>query len=106
MVQYERIEAYIEGRKRYTSFKDPAALDDYLQVGNIDSNKFGVEGPGNVFRNHISILGSSANFKAPMPFEVSESNTKLLKTEAFKRVSLVDKRNDKTSSLSIFIFTT
>jgi hypothetical protein len=108
MIQYERIETYIEGRKRYKSFEDPDALDCYLQVRNSDAAKFSMRGTSSVFANHMPLVGLSGKLTistAPEPFERSRTvKSKFLKTEPFKRSSLADKCNNTVSVSTLYTY--
>jgi len=107
-MQYEPIETYIEGRKRYKNFEDPDTLDNYLQIGNIDSAKFSMKGTSSVFANHTSLVGLSGKLtisNTTDPFELSKPvKSKFLETDPFKRNSFISKRNDGIVSISTFTY--
>ena len=101
MIQYERIESYIEGKKRYTNFQDKAALDKYLQPNKSDLGKPASEG-STIFGNQKSLLGDRNGFaqRDPMPFEVSGMKITDMKAESTKRVSCVKKSNEQLKRIS------
>jgi len=77
MVQYEKLDNYMEGRRRYTSLQDPAELEQYLIGGTKMMKRNSIEGtPANFTSEHPSLLDAHNKFgpkKAAMPFEVSAS---------------------------------
>jgi len=99
MIQYEKMESYIDGRKRCNNLKNPDALNNYLQAG---STK-----PGNVFVNRVSLLSSSSKFakvSTEMPFEPSGSTFKGFESsqsEIPKRYSITGKSGSSTLSTSL-----
>jgi hypothetical protein len=102
MVQYERVESYIDGRKRCNNLQNPEALSNYLQAGSSKA--------GSVFVNRVSLLSSSSKFvkvNTEMPFEPSGSTFKgfeFSKSEIPKRYSVVGKPSGSTLSTSLFDF--
>ncbi len=75
MVQFEKLENYMEGRRLHTSLQDPEALKDYLLGGASSIQRASIDGRPANFAEHPSIIDPHGKFasKKPtaMPFDVS-----------------------------------
>lgn len=76
MIQFEKLENYVEGRKRYVSLQDPEALKEYLLGGASSMQRASIDARPANFAEHPSIVDARGKFLAKktataMPFDVS-----------------------------------
>jgi len=107
-MNYEKLDNYLEGRKRYTSLQDPKALEQCLNAGTRDFTKQGSEGQN--IADKAGLLDIPKNFagrKTLMPFDVSPQYKDAKSNSAVpfgQKLSTIPKgvKDDKTTP-SIFL---
>ncbi len=76
MMQFEKLDNYMEGRRRNVSLQDPDILNEYVQGGTKPMERASIDGKPANFADHPSLMEARSKFlpkRPPMPFEVSRT---------------------------------